>query len=313
MTAEGSTPPFVSVVLCAHNPRPHHLQPTLDSLRAQDLSLPEWELILIDNRSDVPVASRVDLSWHPQAQTVVEPTLGLAHARVRGYRESRGALVIHCDDDNILAPDYLRVARRICCDYPHIGTYGGQLRPQFDVPPKNELERSFGGEVQLDEDRWSNLFDDHRTMPFGAGMCLRRDVITAYLEEVARDPRRLILGRAGDRFITGEDIDLNYIAVRRGFGTGRFRALQLAHLIPAERMTATHFIRYQAGNAYSMVILRFLHLGEVRQNESSAVDRLRVWLRLWLRMTPHERRLEIALRRARSDALRDLRAWGWLK
>ena len=184
--------------------------------------------------------------------------------------------------------------------------------PQFDRPPRNRLEESFGGERLVPQDIWSNIIDDSRTMPWGAGMCLRREVIEAYLKEVADDPRRLILGRTGNRFITGEDIDLNYVAVLAGYGTGLFCALKLTHLIPPERMTESHIVRYRAGNAYSMVILHFLHFGEIRVPRRSAVGALWFWLRTVLRMTPHERRLEWAMHRARRDAVRDLRSWGWL-
>jgi glycosyltransferase involved in cell wall biosynthesis len=306
-------PPFISVVLCAHNPRPHHFQATLDALRAQNLPRTEWELILIDNASAEPLAARYDLSWHPQGRMVVETTLGLAHARRRAYHESRGQLIVHSDDDNILAPDYLRAAREIYTKHPHLGTFGGQWFPRFDREPRTALERSFGGERRLERDVWSNLFDDNRTMPFGAGMCLRREIIDAYLAEVARDPRRLILGRTGNRFITGEDIDLSYVAIRQGYGTGLFVTLSLVHLIPPERMTEAHMIRYGAGNAYSMVILQYLHLGEIRVPYYSAAGSIFFWLRVWFRMSSYERRLELALRQGRKDAVRDLHAWGWIK
>jgi len=307
-----SRPPFVSVILCAHNPRPAHLQATLDGLRAQDLPLTGWELLVIDNRSDEPLAARFDVSWHPHGRIIVETTLGLAHARRRGYQEARGELIVHSDDDNILAPDYLRQAREIFRLHPHVGAFGGQLIPRFDRAPANELERSFGGERLVPRDVWSNILDDNRTMPWGAGMCLRREVVQAYLDQVARDPRRLTLGRTGNRFITGEDIDLNYVAVRAGLATGLFHALSLVHLIPTERMTEAHVVRYRAGNAYSMVVLQFLHCGEIRVPRRSAVGALVFWLRVWLRMTPHERRLELAMHRARRDAMRDLHAWGWV-
>lgn len=305
-------PPFLSVILCAHNPRPAHLRATLDGLRAQDLPFDEWELILIDNASTPPLAHSYDLSWHPGGRIVLEPTLGLAHARRRGYQESRGKLIVHSDDDNILASDYLRRARALYASHPHIAAFGGNMIPRFDRPPQSHLEESFGGERLVPRDIWSNILDDPRTMPWGAGMCLRREVVAAYLTQVASDPRRLLLGRTGNRFITGEDVDLNYVAVRAGYGTGLFSALKLIHLIPPERMTESHIVRYRAGNAYSMVILQFLHFGEIRVPRRSRVGALMFWLRVWLRMTPHERRLELAMHRARRDAERDLRIWGWL-
>jgi glycosyltransferase involved in cell wall biosynthesis len=303
----------ISVILCAHNPRPAHFQATLDGLRGQDLPFAEWELIVIDNLSTEPISSRYDVSWHAGARVVVESQLGLAHARRRGYVESRGHLIVHSDDDNILAADYLRTAWRIHNAFPQIGNFGSQIIARFDREPRNALEATFGFARQFETDRWSNLIDDNRTMPYGAGMCLRREVVIAYLDQVARDPRRLILGRTGNRFITGEDIDLNYVAVRAGYGTGLFAALSLVHLIPADRMQAAHVIRYGAGNAYSMVILQFLHFGEIRVPRRTVPGTIMFWLRVWLRMSPYDRRMELAMRRARKEAVRDLHAWGWVK
>lgn len=304
--------PFISVVLCAHNPRPLHFRAALDGLRQQDLPLDAWELIVIDNRSEPQLAGRFDISWHPNSRIVVEGVLGLAHARRRGYIEARGRLIVHSDDDNILAPDYLSHARKIYLDHPRVGAYGGRLTPRFDVKPKNELERSFGGERLVRCDVWSNILDDARTMPWGVGMCLRREIVEEYLRQVERDPRRLILGRAGNRFLTGEDIDLNYVAVRAGYATGLFHDLSLIHLIPPERMTERHIIRYRAGNAYSMVILWFLHTGKLSLPRYSRAGWLMFWLRVWLRMSSFERRKEIAMHRARQQAVADLQRWGWL-
>ena len=302
----------LSVILCAHNPQPRHLQATLDSLRAQDLPRGEWELVVVDNLSAEPLAGRVDLSWHPNGRLVVESTLGLAHARRRGYAESRGMLVIHSDDDNILAPDYLRTAWNIRQAFPQIGAFGGQLVARFEEEPPAAVARSGEFAREFATDIWSNLPDDNRTMPFGAGMCLRREVVAAYLQQVEQDPRRLLLGRTGDRLITGEDIDLNYVAISAGYGTGLFAALSLVHLIPPGRMHPQHLIKYAAGNAYSMVLLHYLHTGEVRRPQRTRLEEMLFWVRVWLRMSALERHRETAMHRARFDAVRDMRKWGWL-
>ncbi len=306
-----ATAPFVSVVLCAHNSRTDYLDATLESLRCQDLPTSEWELIVIDNKSEQPIAARIDLAWHPRARVVMEPELGLARARRRGYVEARGDLIVHSDDDNILSANYLSAAREIAQSYPQLGTFGGQLFACFEISPRNDLERRFGGERRLEHDCWSNIPDDTRTMPFGAGMCLRREVITAYLAQTAADPRRLTIGRTGTRLLTGEDIDLNYVATSLGLGTGLFARMHLQHFVPQRHMTAQHVIGYAAANAYSIVVLQFLHFGRINLPRRTVPGILMFWLRVWLRMRAFDRRLEIAMHRARRDAARDLRAWGW--
>lgn len=307
----GSSNPCISVVLCAYNPRRDYLQATLDSLRAQDLPVTDWELIVVDNNSSPPLAEYCDLSWHPAARIVLETKQGLAHARRLGYLEARGRLVVHSDDDNVLAPDYLTAARRIHQEHTHIGAFGGQLIPRFERPPRDELERSFGEERRFEADRWSNLIDDVRTMPWGAGMCLRREVIDFYLVETERDPRRLLLGRTGTRLLTGEDLDLNYTAVSHGFGTGLFRALTIEHFIPARHLDPEHHIRYKGeANGYSVTILKFLHFGQLGPPLASTPTRLLNWIRR-RRMANFARRRADAWDRGVAAALRDIKRWNW--
>ncbi len=66
----------VSVIICSHNPRREYLRRTLEALQAQTLSSTEWELLVIDNRSDPPLAASLELSWHPQSRVVREENLG---------------------------------------------------------------------------------------------------------------------------------------------------------------------------------------------------------------------------------------------
>ncbi len=303
--------PPISVILCTFNPRPDYLKATLESLRMQDLPVADWELIVIDNNSSDPVARSIDLGWHPSARIVVETNQGLAKARRRGYLEARGRLIVHSDDDNVFARDYLSRAREISQVHPHLGTFGGQLVPRFEVEPRTALERSFGEERRLEADRWSNIIDDVRCMPWGAGMCIRREVVEGYLRETADDPRRLMLGRTGNRLLTGEDLDVNYVAVKLGFGTGLFRALSLEHFIPARHMDPAHHVRYKGeANGYSVTLLKFLHFGVLGPRPLSPLGRCRRWLQR-RRMSAFERHRSEAWDRGVAAAVTDIRRWGW--
>lgn len=66
----------VSVVIPLHNPPTEHLGPTLEALRRQTLPSTEWELILVDNRSRVPVATDTT-AWHPHGQVIRKEVPGL--------------------------------------------------------------------------------------------------------------------------------------------------------------------------------------------------------------------------------------------
>ena len=98
----------ISVIICTRNPREDYLRRTLDALKAQSLPKDQWELLVVDNASDAPLAGRFDLSWHPNARHVREEKVGLTHARLHGIAASQADLLVFVDDDNVLRPDYLR-------------------------------------------------------------------------------------------------------------------------------------------------------------------------------------------------------------
>ena len=90
-------------------------------------SLPDahWEVWLIDNGSDDPLASPTDLSWRSDGRHIREEELGLTPARLREIAEAKGDLLIFVDDDNMLRCDYLEVAARISLTHPYLGAFGG--------------------------------------------------------------------------------------------------------------------------------------------------------------------------------------------
>lgn len=253
----------VSVVLCTHNPRPDYLARVMAALQRQTLPAAHWELLLIDNASATPQPLMDQISWHPHGRYILEPQLGLTPARLRGIAEAQADLLIFVDDDNVLDDDYLEVARQISCDKPWIGAWGGQIRPEFEQPPP-AWTRPYWGMLairEFDSDRWANLPDDHRTIPCGAGLCVRRSVATLYAERVHIDHIRLALDRRGAQLSSAGDTDLALTACDIGLGTGQFAALGMTHLIPASRLEEAYLLRLAEGLSYSTSILNSIRGG----------------------------------------------------
>jgi hypothetical protein len=63
----------------------------------------------------------------------------LTFARLRGFAEAKGDLIMMVDDDNVLAPDYLETAVRIAEEHPALGAFGGKCLPEFEVKPEEWL------------------------------------------------------------------------------------------------------------------------------------------------------------------------------
>ena len=248
-----------SVIIPTFNPRPDVLQAVLGALRAQTLPLADWELVIVDNGSRPAVETLADLSWHPAARCVREEQPGGQYARARGLRESRGELVVNVDDDNVLAPDYLEQALAVARDWPHLGVWGGRIHADFESSPPEWLE-SYSHHLaicEFDRPVWSSFVDD-RSMPYGAGMCIRRGVVGAYLERFDTGDFQ-VLGRHEGSFVAGEDQVIAYAALAAGLAVGRFPQLEMHHRISPRRFDPKYLLRLVRGNAHGYFLVQILH------------------------------------------------------
>ena len=295
----------VSVLICTYNPRADYFGRCLESVHAQSLSRDGWELVVIDNRSDELLAPRIDLSWHPAARVVREDMLGLTPARLRGIREAAGQLLIFVDDDNVLDADYLEAALRVAEEKPFLGSWSGQCRPQFEVPPPEWTRRYWGNLVirEFDKDVWSNLPRLPDTMPCGAGLCVRRSVADHYLRLHEQRERAFQLDRMGDSLLSGGDNDLAACACDIGLGVGLISALKLTHLIPPQRLTDDYLARLSEGIQFSSTLLdaKWGKAAPARSASGRLLDFLRT-----LRLKPPHRQILRAAYRGRDRAAKML-------
>jgi glycosyltransferase involved in cell wall biosynthesis len=242
----------VSVILCTRNPRPEVLERVIRHLSAQTLPHDQWEVILVDNGSEPPVAT-VPNGTPANLRVVTEPVIGLTPARLRGIREARGDLIVFVDDDNLLEADYLAEAVRLAGEWPQIGVFGGRISPEFEAAEPDWL-RPFRGHlalVDLTRDEWANLRGDGAVIPCGAGLCVRRPLAERWAARVAADPRRLALDRTGESTMSCGDTDLVFSCLDDGQGSARFTALHLTHVIPAARLDYAYHRRLARDTGYS--------------------------------------------------------------
>jgi glycosyltransferase involved in cell wall biosynthesis len=249
----------VSVIICSHNPRPDYFRRVLDALLDQTLSQNRWELLLIDNASEMPLAATWDISWQPNGRHINEEELGLAPARRRGMREASADLLVFVDDDNILDRDYLSKAVRIKHDWPMLGVWGsGSTRGEFEFKPPKHLEEYMAWLALRDTKipRWSNVYPCKGATPWGAGLCVRSHVAEAYRKFYDRSVIR-ITGRQGKVLLSGEDVEICIVACKLGLGMGIFPELRLIHLIPKERVREDYLLKIIEGTHISNMLLAY--------------------------------------------------------
>jgi glycosyltransferase involved in cell wall biosynthesis len=294
----------LSVIICTHNPRRGYLSRALNALRVQTLPTEEWELLLIDNVSNPPLNQLVSLAWHPNARHIREEMLGLTSARLRGIREAQGELLVFVDDDNLLDSDYLTNALELYVDYPFLGAFGGSIEGEFEVDPPSSIRPYLEGLAvrRIAADHWSNARKWSDATPFGAGLCVRREVADLYLHRVRNDGVRLALDRRGTHLGAGGDVDLAWTSFLLKKGTGCFARLRATHLIPKQRLTKQYVERINAGFAYAEEILaRDDHSHNSEDYQKSVRDSLRYWCK-YLLASPFNRRIMKARRSGQKSA-----------
>lgn len=250
-----------SVIICAHQPDSRHLCRTLEALRAQTLSSDVWELLVVDNQSVPPLKLDELLAWHPHARCIREEKLGLTPARCCGIYQTSAELIVFVDVDNMLHSDYLAKALEIASQNPRVGVWSGQAHPEFEESPA-DWTRAYWAMLAIREfshDKIMMVFDRSQSLPHGAGMCLRREVASAYINEMVNAKWRLLLERKGQSLMSGGDSDLALFSLKIGWGIGHFTQLHLDHLIPPNRLTESYLIRLKKAMAASDVVLDHFH------------------------------------------------------
>jgi glycosyltransferase involved in cell wall biosynthesis len=295
----------VSVIICAHNPRSDYFARVLTSLRDQTLPFDNWELLIVDNASKVPLAPDWDISWHPTARHIVESEVGLAVARRRGIREACADLIVFVDDDNVLDKTYLSQAVAIARVWPLLGAWGsGSIQADFEVEPAGSVIR-FLPYLALRETarpQWGNVASCSQTTPWGAGLCVRTAVAVAYCQSCERSSIQ-INDRVGTTVLTScGDKEFAFVCCTQGFGFGIFPELRIIHLIPPHRISEDYIVRLVEGTTLSDLLLHYKWLNIIPDS-----GRVRVLLSVLKALLLHsgiDRRMQFASLRALAKAKR---------
>lgn len=243
---------YISVVICTYNPNESILTRTLDSILTQDLNQDEWELLLVDNNSSIPVCS-LESVVKRQVRVVFEEKQGLSAARHCGLRQSSGDILVYVDDDNVLEKDYLRNVKTIFSK-SEIGIVSGAVVPEYEKePPRwfNEFEGMLAIKRPCSEKPYLTTIPLYNEFfPIGAGMAVRRNILEGYYNALASGST-YISGRVGTQLSSAEDIDLDFYAISEGFLVGTVGTLKMKHVIPKARLELDYLCRLAAASTKS--------------------------------------------------------------
>jgi hypothetical protein len=122
LTAE----PRISIVLPTRN-RPALLRRAVRSVLVQ--TYPWWELIVVNDAGTRDAAAIVEEIDDHRVRLIDANGSGAGHARNAALLEASGSIVAFLDDDNLMAPGWLRAVAVAFQDRPDLNAlYGAQLR-----------------------------------------------------------------------------------------------------------------------------------------------------------------------------------------
>jgi hypothetical protein len=180
--------------------------------------------------------------------------------------EASTDLLIFVDDDNVLDGNYLLEAVRIKHEWPQLGVWGsGAIVPEFEVAPQPYVAKllSYLALREMTKPQWSNVFPCLQATPWGAGMCLRSHVAAAYRQCCDKSTIHIASRRGKNGLLSGEDIEMCYVACDHGNGMATFPQLRLTHLIPKERVTVEYLLKVFEGTAISNLLLAYKWEGRI--------------------------------------------------
>ena len=262
-----SSSPKISVVVCTYN-RAGLLVGALQSLCEQTLAASQYEVIVVDNKSEdnTHAVTEKFCSLYPNVRYCFETKQGLSHARNLGWQESKGEYVAYIDDDCKVPEHFLAVAEDIIEQvFPVV--FGGPSYAFYDIPKPRWYKDSYGSHEPYKEAR--TLDKKECVNIYGMNMFFRRSVLQAM---GGFDPR---FGMSGKKIAYSEEtvmLKLIYDAMPDQV-IYYDPKLYVYHLVPAKKMT----LRWLVGSCFVHGRYSYYYSDLVfRRDKSEPVGRLQL-------------------------------------
>ena len=232
-----------TVLICTYN-RANLLGETLDTIAKSRTTL-AWEVVVVDNNSTdhtrSVVASR-QANYPVSLRYLSEPRQGNSFGLNTGIASTHATIVAFTDDDVRVAEEWLQEGCAPMLSNPSIDYTGGPVRPIWEAPPPPWVDQRrsdlWGTLAILDYGPTSFVFEEHRRVPLGANMAVRRtlfDRVGNFDTDLGR-VRNSLRGQAQAEF---------FCRLRNAGARGAYvPAMAVEHHVPASRLTRSYFRRW---------------------------------------------------------------------
>ncbi len=123
----------LSIVICTDRVRIFRLRSLLSSLKTQDLSSSEWELIVVNYGSHALLEKCIDMSWHNNYKIENLSNTNLAEAKLKAIELVQNDYIVFLQDNVILENTYFSTISSLIRERPYVGAFFGNCVPQFDA------------------------------------------------------------------------------------------------------------------------------------------------------------------------------------
>ncbi len=257
----------VSIVIPTFN-RPARLRLVLDALARQSADPGSFEVVIVDDGSDVPIAETLSTASFPfELRWVRQDNAGPARARNRGIEEARAPLVLFLDDDVEPLPALVE---------QHLKSHAAEASAAVIMGPLSSLPHYSQPWVAWEQ---AKVEQQYQAMISGKMIPTFRQFWTGNAS-LARE-HLIALGGFDTKYLRGEDVELGARLHARGL-VFRFNP-HAAGLHHAERSLDSWCTAHSSYGRLEVDI--FGHLGEAEMIEVLAgnLSRLHVGTRAVLR------------------------------
>ncbi len=240
----------ISIVICTYNGQ-EYLSEVIESILKQEgFDKIVEKLIIVDNAS-MDNTKDIILDYkklNSIIEYIYEPVPGLSYARKHGAFV-KSDWVAYLDDDNLIMQGWLKEAKKYIEENQNVGVFNGASVPILKYEATEEeiamLKAIYPGLActHFNIDDYKLNLKPSLKDPFGAGMVLRTKQLKEFLDEGWTQNE----GRKGNELGSGEDGEIAYSIIKKGYSYGYNNKMLLRHIIPKKRLDKSYVTNLSKG------------------------------------------------------------------
>ena len=229
----------ISVIICTLNGLERLEQTLLHMARQNNTKRFSWELILADNGSTDDTVHFVQDFWTRMGpvevplRVVVESTPGKLYALQKAISIATFEILVICDDDNWLNPDYLQVSYKIMDSMPDVAALGGRGIPVTNGTPLPEWFNKYLSAYAVGSQASKTGYLPPRDLLWGAGLVTRKSLY----QKMYDDFPSLLLEHELASVLSAEDTEYCMRLILKGYKLYYDDSLVYQHFIPDHKLT----------------------------------------------------------------------------